>query len=414
MIAGLKNFSAVFLALLSTLNVVRAFPTLVSSSQNGWVDTARAIYFQTNENANAIVSLAIHGNGTISEGKLTYTNGTGASMISAATNLTAAPDGLSSQGSVVVVGNSLFVVNAGDNSVSMFSINENDPTNITLVGEPASVPGDFPVTVSASALNGLLCVGTSGSRSGVACAPYAPNVGIGKMDFLRPFYLNQSNPPVGPLNTVSQIKFSDDESLLITTVKGNPSENKTGFVSTFTVSGSCLTGESHVSATGVQNVLNGTVALFGFQQIPFSSKYFSADPGYGAAIFSVDEKMETAQLLHKQVISDQMATCWAAISQYSNSAFVTDPLVNHIVEMSLDDASILSTVNTTSSNDASGYIDLLAAGKFVYALSPGSVSNTGAEVAVLSLEEGQNKSIIQSFDVSSWAGSSAQGLAFFP
>lgn len=69
--------------------------------------------------------------------------------------------------------------------------------------------------------------------------------------------------------------------------------------------------------------------------------------------------------------------------------------------------------NATSANDGSIYYDLAVAGKYVYALSPGSVPNTGAELAVLSLEKGQNKSIIQLFNVRSWAGSSAQGLGFF-
>lgn len=82
--------------------------------------------------------------------------------------------------------------------------------------------------------------------------------------------------------------------------------------------------------------------------------------------------------------------------------------------MSLDNASILSTINTTSVNAGSGYLELLVAGKFVYALSPGSVMDSGAEVSVLSLIERRNKSITQSFNVSSWAGSSAQGLASFP
>lgn len=316
--AKLKQFIAALFALTSTIHVVAAFPTYVPLSQGDWVETAKAIYFQTNQKANAIVSLAVHGNGTLSEGQFTYTNGSGASMLSAATKTTAAPDGLSSQGSVVVVGNILFAINSGDNSVSMFCIDENDPKIIHLVGESASVPGDFPVRVAASALNGLVCVGTSGSRSGVACAPYAPNVGIGQMDFLTPVRLDQLNPPVGPLNTFSQVKFSEAESYLITTVKDDPSGNKTGFVSTFTVSRSYLTGEARVSASGAQNILNITVALFGFEQIPSSSKYFSADPGYGAAIFSVVERMETAVLLHKQPIFDQMATCWVAISEYSN------------------------------------------------------------------------------------------------
>ncbi|SCU86210.1 LADA_0D13036g1_1 [Lachancea dasiensis] len=414
MLGGIKNMKIALALGLGLMKVAEALPAFPGLSSSDWTSTGRALYFQTNEDSNAIVSVKIHDNGTLSEGQLTYTNGTGAREISAATNQTASPDGLSSQGSVTVVGNSLFAINSGDNTVSMFAISEDDPTNITLVGAPASVPGDFPVTVAASELNNLVCVGTSGARSGVSCAPYAANVGIGKMDFLRTFDLEQSKTPAGPLDTVSQVLFSADESELIVTVKGDPTSNKTGFVSVFSVTGAWLTEQPRLSASRIDSKLNGTVALFGFQQIPHSSKYFSTDAGFGAVIFSVDAARETSTLLHKQVIADQMATCWAAISPVTKSAFVSDPLVNHIVEMSLDDASIISVVNSTSSNDASGYIDLAAAGAYVYALSPGATEGSGAEVAVLSVSPGKEKSITQSFNVGSWAGTSAQGLAVFP
>lgn len=72
----------------------------------------------------------------------------------------------------------LFAVNAGYNRVSIFSIDENDPAKLTLLGTPETVPGDFPVTVAASTLNLLVCVGNTGERARISCAPYSPNVGI--------------------------------------------------------------------------------------------------------------------------------------------------------------------------------------------------------------------------------------------
>ncbi|SCU77296.1 LAME_0A00540g1_1 [Lachancea meyersii CBS 8951] len=412
MLGNLKICLTLGLGLIQTAKAMPAFAPPPSVS--GWVRNGEALYFQTNDKDNAVVSVKIMENGTLGQAHSFYTNGTGASMISAATNMTTSPDGLSSQGAIAVVGHNIFVVNAGDNTVSMFSIDEEDPANITLLGAPAAVPGDFPVTVAASALNNLVCVGTSGTRSGVACAPYSPFVGIGKMDFLRPFDLDQSETPVGPLDTVSQVLFSDDETKLLVTVKGAPAMGKTGFLAVFPVTGQCLTGEAKVAASRIESTLNGTVALFGFEQIANSNRYFVADAGYGAAIISVDENTDSSQLLHKQVISDQKATCWAAISPATNSVFVTDPLVNHIVEMSLIDASITSVINTTTTNDATGYIDLTAAGNFVYFLSPGTTQGSGAEIAVLSVGEGQSKKIIQSFNLGSLAGSSAQGLAVYP
>lgn len=411
MLSNINLNFALGLILLQVANAMPTFATEFHSSE--WTSNSKALYFQSNEQENTVISVKINDNGTLSKGLMAYTNGTGASEISAATNMTASPDGLSSQGSVVVAGHSLFVVNAGDNTVSMFSIDEQNPLNITLLGAPASVPGDFPVTVAASVPNKLVCVGTSGTRSGVACAPYSPFVGIGKMDFLRSFDLNQTKIPMGPLGTVSQVRFSEDESQLLATVKGNPSSNMTGFVAAFTVSGPCLSSESRVSASRIDSSLNSTVALFGFEQIADTNRYFVADAGYGAAIISVDGKTDESWLLHRQAIPNQVATCWVAISPVSQSAFVTDPLVNHIVELSLEDASIISVLNTTSANDRTGYIDLAAAGGFVYALSPGTDTTSGAEIAVLSVGWGNSSSVVQSFKVESGAGSSAQGLAIF-
>ncbi|SJM88870.1 uncharacterized protein ZBIST_5070 [Zygosaccharomyces bailii] len=411
----LKKIRLFLMVSLVVTQVTKVSPTFaLVPPGSGVTSSGRALYFQTNNEANSVVSVKINENGTLSVGNVVYTNGTGATEISAKTKMSALPDGLSSQGSVAVVDHSLFVVNSGDNTVSLFNIDEENPTNITLLGSPVQVPGDFPVSVAVSSLNGLVCVLTSGMKSGVSCAPYAPYVGIGKMDFLRTFDLGQSNPPVGPLNTGSQVLFSADESELLVTVKGDPSLNKTGYVATFTVSGPLLSGKSRVSASAVHSSPNGTVAMFGFQQIPGSHNYFVADAGFGAAIISIDEETEAADILHKQVISDQQATCWVSISSASGSAFVSDPLVNHIVEMSLTDASIISVINTTSFNDASRFIDLAAAGNNVYALSPGAEEGTGAQVAVLSVVDSLNKSISQMLSVGSWAGSSSQGLAVFP
>lgn len=170
---GRSFFQSIFILILAVVGTVQSIPAYIdpwSASGIEWKNS-RAVYFQTNEHNNSIVALKINENGTLSKGSITSTWGEGDSSISNATNMTASPDGLSSQGSVIVVGTNLFTVNAGDNTVSIFSINDNDPTKLTLLGTPEKVPGDFPVTVAASALNRLVCVGLSGEQAGITCAP---------------------------------------------------------------------------------------------------------------------------------------------------------------------------------------------------------------------------------------------------
>ena len=59
-----------------------------------------------------------------------------------------AADPLFSQGAVALSGDLLFTVNAGSNSLSMFKIHEHDATRLTLVGQPQSTLGQFPISVA--------------------------------------------------------------------------------------------------------------------------------------------------------------------------------------------------------------------------------------------------------------------------
>lgn len=59
-------------------------------------------------------------------------------------------------------------------------------------------------------------------------------------------------------------------------------------------------------------------------------------------------------------------------------------------------------------------VDLIATGKYVYSLSPGTKNGTDAEVGIISLSGDSLRSIVQSFNLGEWAGGSAQGLASYP
>ncbi|KAK9367938.1 hypothetical protein V1509DRAFT_624856 [Lipomyces kononenkoae] len=274
----------------------------------------------------------------------------------------------------------------------MMAICPSDPTVLSPVGRPVPVLGEFPNTVAVSMKNKLVCVGSTGAKAGISCATFSDVDGLSQMDYLRPFDLNQTTPPVGPFNTVSQTFFSEDESFLFTTVKGDPTVNKT----------------ASISSKGVSSSPPGTAVLFGSEQIPGTSSVFVADPSFGAAILSVDEKTERASLVSKQVIANQQATCWTTISTVTKSAFVTDPGLNRIVEMSLTNASIISAINVTVPA-SDGIIDLKAAGNYIYALSAGNQT----EVVVLDISGGQGSGkVIQHLGLDNMeVGKSAQGMA---
>ncbi|RYP47341.1 hypothetical protein DL768_006592 [Monosporascus sp. mg162] len=375
--------------------------------------TGKAVYLLTNDAENAIVALPINADGTLSKGTSTKSGGKGATSIDGATGELAATDALISQGSLTIAGRYIFAVNAGSNTVSMLSISETNPTKLTMVGEPVEVPGEFPNTVAASAKNSLACVAMTGAVAGISCASFDGEEGLGAMDDLRPIDLGQSTPPVGPTNTVSHTFFSEDESVLFTMVKGDPATDKTGFVSSLAVKQKTMCGGQTMMVAAAEDTRSspeGTAVLFGSQVIPGTGNIFATDASFGGAILSVDAATGEAAVAAKGVIEDQVATCWAAFSPMTKSVFVTDVAMPRIVEMSAEDASILSVVDLSETGDP-GFVDLRAAGAFVYVLAPGN-GTTDAAISVLDISGGQGQArAIQRFSLDGVAGNTAQGIA---
>lgn len=298
----------------------------------------------------------------------------------------------------------------------MFAIDAQDPTKLTMVGSPVDLPGEFPVTVGASKQHSLACVGMSGSTAGVSCASFDATQGLGAMDALRPFDLGQTTPPVGPTNTVSHVFFSDDQSTMLTTVKGDPTKNNTGFLASFAVNAAGGCQAASVATEGTQSSPAGTAVLFGSSPIAGSSDLFVTDASFGAAVLSTQQAAAggsaqgsgaAAEVVGQGKIDNQKATCWVAISPATNTAFVTDVGVNHMVEMSLKDASVLGETDLSANGDP-GLIDLKAAGNMIYALSPGN-GTTNAAVTVM---DANSKTQVQHLDMASLGlDKNAQGMA---
>ncbi|RDW57809.1 hypothetical protein BP5796_12610 [Coleophoma crateriformis] len=372
----------------------------VQAATSNTTATTRAVYFMTNAANNSIVAMKVKANGKLSHGSITATGGAGMSGVDS-TGAPAAPDSLFSQGAVKVVGNNLLVVNPGSNTVSMFAINSRHPTKLTMVGQPMNTLGEFPTSIAVSASLGMACVANSGAKAGVACFKMS-SAGLAPLDTtLRAFNINQSTPPKGPTNTVSQTFFNADSTALITTVKGDPAVNNTGFLSVFPVSNGV------VSQKDTQSSPAGTAVLFGASLIPGSNNLFVTDASFGSATLSLSTA-NVATVSAQTKIADQAATCWATFSDVTKSAFVTDVAVNHLVEVDTSTGQLIKTTNLTNKNP--GMIDLVSAGNFIYALSPGNAT-TPAAVAVIDVSGGQGTAKeIQNFKPKG-VPASAQGMA---
>lgn len=264
----------------------------------------------------------------------------------------------------------------------MFCIDENDPLNLTLVGEPADTLGDFPNTIAVSEklpglgtcdsspmtlLDGLTvaaCVANSGTRSGVACFKMTSAGLVPTDQTLRslPLSPTQSTPPMGPLNTVSQIFFNEDGTALWSTVKGDPTSNSTGYFGSFPVSNGV------VSDTLTKSSPKGTLVLFGSVPMP-GGKVFATDASFGVAVLQVN-KAGDASTLDKYAIPSNAATCWATFSPATGLAYITDDGINHVV--AFDPLTAAPKATTQLSNGNPSMIEIVSSGSMLYALTHGN------------------------------------------
>ncbi|KAI3116058.1 hypothetical protein CBS147333_668 [Penicillium roqueforti] len=179
------------------------------------------------------------------------------------------------------------------------------------------------------------------------------------MDQVIDIELHQTTPPVGPTNTVARVFFAANDTRLITTVKGDPSAGKAGFVSV----------------------------------LPFKDSYDVTDE---------------VSLKHKITIEGQKATCWATYSPLRESVFLTDAASNRLVEVRNDGSKILTILDLR--NGDHGLTDVRAIGHYVYALSPGN----GTKVAAITVVDSFDGRQIQHFELDKLgAGQRSQGLAIF-
>ena len=401
-----QSSSSLLLAIATLAPSVLSVPWNWPVHRSG-VNAPRAIYFLANNAQNEIVSLPIGRDGLISgQGTLTPTGGNGGNTVNK-TGFPITPDALASTYSVRQAGNYIFAVNAGSSTLSMFRIDPRDPTNLTPLGSPQPTNGDMPVTVDVSLKNNLACVGNNGARAGVACAKFTPQ-GLGPFDTLRNLPITRPLPGFGPTDGVGQVLFTPDESQLLTMIKGGVPQTYTGYLSVFPVQQGLLGPAS----TEVRNSPNGTIVLFSGEFIPGSTNLIYSDAAYGGGILSYDPATSLAKVTAQLAIPDQFATCWSIISPRSQTAYLTDVRINHLVEMDITTGAMVKDYHPANPAGVVGFSDLAAGGDFIYANSaavPGQQVDAYVQVFDVSGGRGSSK-LVQQFKLNAGVGANAQGM----
>jgi hypothetical protein len=280
-------------------------------------------------------------------------------------------DYLASQGSLVYDATtaSLFAVNAGSNTVSVFRVQGDKLALRQVIGSggtfPVSVAVDGRLVYVLNALNGGSVQGYTSSFGRLVPLPGSN----------RPLGLNASATPQF-VNTPGQVAFSPDGSQLIVTTKANGND-----IDVFGVAPS-----GRLSANPVVNSESGTVPF----AVTFTGRHtlVVAEAGTNAlATFSLD-RSGTVSLIDS-VATGQAATCW--VTPAGGYLYASNAGSASLSGLQASDSGQLSLIGATTTDP--GTVDAAATpgGRYLYVqtgangivdefqvLSDGSLSSLGS------------------------------------
>ncbi|KAJ6785088.1 hypothetical protein PWT90_03545 [Aphanocladium album] len=370
-----------------------------------------AIYYLDNEPKGArIISLPVNRDGLLGDFTSTSTGGLGRYSTEGVNYTYPYTDQLTSQNSVVISGNSLFTVNPGSNTVSLFNIAKDDPTHPRLVGEPASSGGDFPVSIAYSHALHVACVLNGGKVAGIQCFN-VDDRGLHLTGSFIPIDLNQTSPPHGPTNTASDIVFNPSSTALFATIKGD-GVTAGHFVALPVVDGRVVPNPRVSRPPGFEyqwsiSFINDTTAAV-------------SDPSIGAAFATVaypSLDITFAKNLPVEKLPGS-AVCWSQYSERFDALYFFDGYTGIIPV--IDPKTGLNKYNMTApvpehpdQHAQGGLYDSAVAGIYLYTLS--GVSQIHVFSLLGSRGNGKIPSVIQTKDLTSVGTRRGwQGMAAWP
>jgi hypothetical protein len=387
----------------------------VSLASNG--ETYGAAYFITNDpTGNYVVAANINADGSLTLANAMATGGLGQHG-----NVTGA-DPLYSQGAVVVHNNAsmLATVNAGSNTISLFSIDPTAPTTLTAIGAPVSSGGEFPQSVAFNAAGNTLCALNGGEIDGVQCFWVNATTGLVPMTNGRRYMgLQQTTPATGVAGTASHIIFSEDQKNVYAAAKGNPAKNTTGYIAAYDVS------DSGLSQAYRLDLPVGADLPFSMGLIPGTNgSMLVTDAKVGYSIFDFSKGVPAALESKATVavpVAGQGAVCWNAYSPKTGSFYLTDFLTNLVTEVSVNSTTLNSTqIAQYETQTDAGLIDLEVASfggnDYLYV-----AMGTAAAIQVFSLDAPGKATRVQTVDLAgpalsaglALAGENIQGMAVY-
>ncbi|KAF8638173.1 hypothetical protein AX17_002396 [Amanita inopinata Kibby_2008] len=377
----------VTLSVLFASRLASAFVSFSPATQ-----TPSAAYFMNNDPAgNYLFTASIQSTGQMTLVAAYPTGGTGAHAI------TITPDALFSQGCVSVckAANLVAAVNAGSNTISLFSISSKAPSALTQVGSPVASGGDFPISVGFNSACNTLCTVNTGKINNVSC--FTVSIGGGLVPLAgttRSLGLNQTNPPSGPAFTASFVRFTPDDSQVLAIVKGSTTtlggtQNAPGFMAVWAVN-------QDGSLSSLFESIPGGALPWSATLVPGTSGYISADGGFGYDIYNLATPL-TAALEYS--VPGAGVICWTEYSAKTGNFYLSDFITATIDEVSVDTSLKGTFVNSYSTGQYAGNMDIRVSSlpnqpDRLYVLA----ANTSSIVA-FTLNGPGSASLIQTLDV---------------
>jgi len=354
-------------------------------------DIQGAAYFITNDpSGNYVVSADIQSDGSLVYRRAVLAGGRGAHGLANPVG----PDALFSQGSVKTsaTGQILATVNAGSNTLAIFNIDQNRPSDLTMLGLPVSSEGEFPMSLAINNDGNQVCVLNGGQVNGVICFDVDQQLGlVSNPNTLRSLSLNQTTPATGPAGSASDIIFSEDGTQLIASIKGIPPTP--GFLAIWDIADDGSLSENFTSVAPP----NGGLLPFSMTSIPGTSAVLVTDPGIGFDIFDLSQT-DNSSSSSAVPINGQSATCWSSFSNKTGNFYLTDVGTSIVTEVNVDQNLTGTVVNQYPQQSTSGTIDsdiaTIGNNDFLYVLAPGTTS-----IQVLALNSPGNATNFGSFDV---------------
>ncbi|EJD42263.1 hypothetical protein AURDEDRAFT_67711, partial [Auricularia subglabra TFB-10046 SS5] len=276
---------------------------------------------------------------------------------------------------------------AASNTVSMFAIDEADPSKLTMVSGPVSSQGEFPISVAASPASGNVCVLNGGAVNSVACFKPDPSRGLVSIpNTYREIGIQQASPPSGPPGSATQVIFTLDGKRLIASIKGVPPAP--GFLAVWNVQDDGSLSEGFDAVTPP----SGAFLLFGFETLPHNPNVI---------VSNAARNYQASGVSSMNQIPGSGAVCWTAFSPRTGNFYMVDPGTDTITEIMVNSATFKPTMVKQYDAGADGNILDAMVGTvnnqdYLYVLAPNRTS-----IEVFSLRSVGNAQRVQTFDYSS-------------